>query len=740
MKKRIEVRIEGMSCINCARTVEKSLKKLKGVENSQVNFTKESALVVYDPSITSLNKIKEAIEKAGYIYGGIYKERFAAHPVKEKESLRRDKIRFITGLSTGIPLMILGYSGIEFPFQLKYLMPGISFPVFIFVSFPIFRRAILSLKNMNLNMDVMYAMGMGVAYISSLMGTFNIILTEDFMFYDTALLLASFLTLGKYLEKKAKGKTSESVKKLMELKPDIARVIKNNEESAIPVSSVKRGDIIIVKPGERIPLDGVVIEGESYVDESMITGEPMPVRKKEKSRVVGGTINKNGVIKIRVTAVEEDMILSRIIKIVREAQSTKPPVQRIADRVVSIFIPLVLIIATSSFIIWFFILHKPLLFAITTFISILVVACPCALGLATPTAVTVGIGRAAELGILIKNGEVLETSEKARVIIFDKTGTLTEGKPGITSLIRYGIDERTLLQISASLEKNSNHPLGEPILKEAKKRDIELLKIEKFQTHQGKGISGIIKGKKVVMGNRKLLEDKGIKIEKDIKKQIKELQESGITPILVSMDKKLKGIIGVSDTLRSDAMEAIKELKKMKMKIVMVTGDSPATARVIARRLGIDTVIAGVLPQDKSKEVEKFQKNKEKVIFVGDGINDAPALAKADIGISMGGGTDIAMESGSIVLMKDRLMDVVSAIQMSKKVMKRIKQNLFWAFIYNSLLIPVAAGLLYPFTGITFKPELAGLAMAMSSVTVISFSLLLKRYIPPAKRKEWRKR
>jgi Cu+-exporting ATPase len=506
------------------------------------------------------------------------------------------------------------------------------------------------------------------------------------------------------------------------------------KEEEISVEEVRINDLLVVKPGEKISVDGEVIDGESYVDESMITGESIPTLKENGAEVIGGTINKNGVIRFRVKKVGRDTVLSQIIRLVEEAQGSKPPIQRIADRAVNYFIPVVLAIAIFSFIAWYFILGETLLFALTSLISVLVIACPCALGLASPTAVTVGIGRGAEFGVLIKNGEALEVSEKITTIIFDKTGTLTKGKPEVTDIYSIGMEDKTLLKMVASVENNSKHPLAEAIVKKAKESGIELLSSESFNTFRGEGVIAKVEGKEILIGNRTLLKEKNIYLPEEMEKRIFQLEMEGKTVTVITFDREVAGLIAITDTLKETTKAAIKALKEMKFNIFMITGDNIRTAKTVAQLAGIDQVLAEVLPQDKAKEVKKLQEKGEVVAFVGDGINDAPALAQADVGIAIGSGTDIAIESGDIVLIKDDLLDAVAALQLSKKVISRIKQNIFWAFAYNAALIPLAAGILYPFFGIIFKPELAGLAMAMSSVTVISLSLLLKRYIPPVKR------
>ena len=725
------LKIGGMSCATCAKTIENSLRKLNGIADVNVNLGAEKAYITYNSDKITIADIKKAIEEAGYQYLGVEGEEAEEEEEARERDLRKKRNIFIVGFAVAIPLMVLKYVTINFPFSISYFMLVVSTPAFIYVSHPIFSAAYRALKNKNLSMDVMYAMGIGVAFVASILGTFGV-LPGEFLFYDTAVLLASFLMIGRYLEEKAKGKTSEAIKKLIGLKPKIATVVRKGAEVKIPIDDVQIKDIVIVKPGEKIPVDGEIIEGESYIDESMITGEPIPALKKKGDNVVGGTLNKNSVIKFRATKVGKDTVLSQIIKLVEEAQGSRPPVQRIADRaVVSYFIPVVLAIAILSFAAWYLLLNNTLLFAVTCMISVLVIACPCALGLATPTAVTVGIGRGAELGVLVRNGEALEVCENLTTIIFDKTGTLTKGKPEVTDVIGVGIDDEMLLKLVASVEKNSQHPLAEAIVKKAREKDIELEESKDFDTFGGKGVIAKVGGKEVLVGNRALFNERGIAYQK-VEEKITKLENEGKTAILIALESEIVGIIAIADPLKETTKDAIKEFKNMNLNVIMITGDNARTADTIAKQIRIENILAEVLPQDKAIKVKELQEKGEVVAFVGDGINDAPALAQADVGIAIGSGTDVAIESGEIVLMKDELMDAVAAVQLSKKVMSGIKQNLFWAFAYNAALIPVAAGILYPFFGITFRPEFAGLAMAMSSLTVVSLSLMLKRYIPPA--------
>jgi P-type Cu+ transporter len=742
---KVVLKIGGMVCAMCVGTLEIGLKKLDGVVDVRVNLAAEKAYVTYNPRMVGLEDLKKAVEDTGYQFLGVAGEEASAD--LERVALERDladkKQRIFIGFSVSLFLMAMMYLPLHqlIPMDIIMAVPNfmnlfmlvVSAPVFVYVSLPLFRAAGRALRNRSLDMDVMYAMGIGVAYGSSILGTFEVVLTPDFMFYETAVMLASFLTLGRYLETKAKGRTSEAIKKLVGLQPKRATILKDGHESEVAVQEVEVGDLILVKPGEKIPVDGRVEEGQSYVDESMINGEPIPALKNEGQNVVGGTINKNGVLKFRATKVGRETVLAQIIALVEEAQGSRPPIQRIADRAVTYFIPTILSIALIAFIYWYFFAHETLLFSLTALISVLVVACPCALGLATPTAVTVGIGRGAELGILIKSGEALEASERLSAVAFDKTGTLTVGRPDVTDIAAFGIAEKELLRLAASAERGSEHPLAEAVVRKAGAEGITLADAGEFEALAGKGVLAQVEGKSVVAGNRVLFRDLGVEMTEELLARASGFEEQGKTAMLIALDKKACGVLAIADKLKDSAPASITELKKMNLSVVMITGDNARSAAAVAERLGIEQVLSEVLPEEKANEVKRLQQSGENVAFVGDGINDAPALAQADVGIAIGSGTDVAIETGDIVLMKDDLLDAVAAIQLSRKVISRIKLNIFWAFAYNAALVPVAAGVLYPIYGITFRPELAGLAMALSSVTVVSLSLLLKRYIPPAK-------
>ncbi|MGO9387011.1 MAG: heavy metal translocating P-type ATPase [Methanobacterium sp.] len=735
VNEKVILKIGGMSCVMCVKAIEDALGKLDGISKVIVNLTAEKAYVTYNPQMTSIKDMKDAIEDLGYQYLGLEGEE--SEDLEEElriKDLQTKRNRMIVGFGFGIPLEILSYVSIHLPISISLFIFIVSVIPFAYVSYPIFNAGFRSLRHRNLDMDVMYSLGIGVAYVASVLGTFSIVLTPNFLFYGTALILAAFLTMGRYLETRAKGRTSTAIKSLMKLQAKTATILHNNDEIEIPIEDVQIDDLVVVKPGEKIPLDGDVVSGESYVDESAVTGEPIPVLKDAGKSVVGGTINQNGVIRFKAMKIGKDTMLSQIIKLVEDAQGSKPPVQRLADTAVSYFIPTILTIAIVAFIFWYLIFGSTLLFALTVLISILVVACPCALGLATPTAVTVGIGRGAEFGILVKNGEALEISERLTTMVFDKTGTLTKGKPEVTDIEAIGIDDNSLLKLAASVENNSQHPLAEAVVKKVREENIDILESQNFNTYGGKGVKATLDGKEIFIGNRALFKDENIIISSDVEESLSKFENDGKTAVLIGINHELSGIIAIADTLKESAKDAIDGLKNMNLKVVMITGDNERTANAIAKELGINNVIAEVLPQEKSEEVKRLRETGEIVAFVGDGINDAPALAQSDVGLAIGSGTDVAIESGEIVLIKNDIMDALASVQLSRKVMSRIKQNLFWAFAYNVVLIPVAAGVLYPFFGIIFRPEFAGLAMALSSVSVLSLSLLLKGYVPPAKK------
>ncbi|WP_298499898.1 heavy metal translocating P-type ATPase [uncultured Methanobrevibacter sp.] len=750
------LRIQGMHCASCTMNVENFLIRLDGIFDVKADLTSQSAKIKYDSSKVDLDEIEKVIESLGFELLGVEGQTEIDEEAIYQKDLAEKRNRIIVGLIFSAILMVLMFSGwdplmgvtesINKATGLNISSMGllsllVSIAPFLYVSLPILKAGANGLMHKNLNMDVMYSMGIMVAYVSSILGTFHIVLDHSFMFYDSAVMLPSFLMIGRYLEARAKKRTSDSIRELIGLQPTVATAIELDEngeivsQKEVSIADIVIDDLLLVKPGDKIPVDGDVVGGESYVDESMINGEPIPKVKKDGEEVFAGTINQDGVLYIKAQKIGKETVLSNIIRLVEKAQSSRPPVQKFANTIVTYFIPVILTIAIAVFLIWYLVLGASLLFSLTCLISILVVACPCALGLATPTAVTVGVGRAAEFGILIKNGDTLENAGQIDVAAFDKTGTITEGKPEVDDIITYGISENELIQLAASIEQNSNHPIAKAIVNKAKEMNVEFDSTSTFENVTGKGLKAELNGSEVFAGNLALMQANDIDIPSEVVDKYHELESLSKTIIFLAQDNSIKGILSLSDKIKSNSKRTIDELHKMGVETYMLTGDNESTALNVAREVGIDNVRAGVLPENKLSIVKETQANHtKKVLFVGDGINDAPALTQADIGVAMGNGTDIAMESGDIVVMEGDLENVVAAVQFSKKVMRRIKENIFWAFAYNSILIPVAAGVLYPTFGITFEPALAGLAMAMSSVTVITLSLMLKRYVPEIKR------
>lgn len=755
---KMTLKIGGMHCAACSRAVERALKKTEGIEDANVNIATEKAVFNYDEKKLKYDDIVNVVVKAGYQVLG--KEEDPA-VVKARE-IKEQKIRLIVSAIFSIPLFYISMapmvSFVKFPipsFLVHHINPQVFSIVAIFLCVPVmisgykfYTLGFPALFRGSPNMDSLVAIGTTAAFSYSIYSTVLSFMGlnphGDNLYYESAAVIITLVQFGKYLEARSKGKTGEAIKKLMGLQPKTATIIQNGEEKEIKISDVKVDDIVLVRPGERIPVDGEIIEGYSSVDESMLTGESIPVEKSVGDKVVGASINKTGSFKFKAQKVGADTALAQIIKLVEDAQGSKAPIAHIADVVSSYFVPAVITIALISGIIWFIALHN-FVFSLTVFVSVLVIACPCALGLATPTAIMVGTGKGAELGILFKNAEALEVSQKINAVMFDKTGTLTEGKPYVTDII--SDDKDKLLLIAASAENGSEHPLGEAIVRESKEKNIKLLSIENFKAISGFGIETYIDNKKVLMGNDKLMNKENINIE-NYNSYMDKLSKEGKTPMYVAYDNKLLGIIAVADKLKKESIEAINRLHKLGIKTAMITGDNKNTANSVAKEAGIDIVFAEVLPEEKSNEVKKLQEQGFTVAMVGDGINDAPALTQANVGIAIGSGTDVAIESADIVLVKSNTNDVVTAIELSKATMRDIKQNLFWAFCYNVIGIPIAAGVLHVFrepliassiggflTAIMGKdlllnPIFAALAMSLSSVSVVTNALRLNFFKP----------
>lgn len=723
--KRINLDVTGMHCQSCVTLINKKLGKQDGVTYSNVNLTTEKATVEFDEKLTSPEKIVKAVESLGYKTKLIMdeKEDLERESKKRKKAIKDLRNMLAFSLIFSIPAFIIGmflmWIGVEVPYR-NYILLGLATPVQFIVGWGIYKSAFGALKNKTANMDSLIAIGTSAAYFYSVYVTFFDPMGEQY--FEAAAVLISFVVLGRFLEAIAKGKTSEAIQKLMNLSPKIATVIRNGKEIKIKVDEVLLNDIVLVRPGEKIPVDGIITEGASAVDESMITGESMPVEKKKGDQVIGATINKHGSFKFKATKVGANTTLSQIIKLIEEAQGKKAPIQRFADKISAYFVPVVILIAITSFLVWYFGMGKDFSFSLIIAVSVLVIACPCALGLATPTAIMVGTGKGAEKGILIKGGDALEIAHKLYAVVFDKTGTLTQGKPEVTDIVPIGVDEEELLRLAASVEKNSEHPLAQAIVIKAHDKKIKLDKVKDFKAIPGHCVEGVVNKRKVVIGKPDYIR-KITRLQKE--SEVEELEKNGKTVVAV-YHGKLKGYIAIADTPRLDSIKAVKALQKNKVFVYMITGDNKRTAHAIAKQLGINHVMAEVLPQDKAKKVKELQK-KGKVAMVGDGVNDAPALAQADIGIAIGSGTDVAMETGNIVLMNNNTYDVYRAIKLSRITIRKIKQNMFWALFYNTVGIPIAAGVLYPFTGWLLSPLIAGGAMALSSVSVVVNTLLMKK-------------
>lgn len=741
-------KVEGMTCSACANRVERVTRKLDGVEEANVNFATENLSVTINEDEVGYAEIKAAVDKAGYKL--IREEETKNEEKKKMDESKMLLMRFIVSACFAVPLLIITMGhmvGMPLPAIIDPMMNPLNFALIqVVLTLPVmamgykfYKIGIKNLFRLSPNMDSLIAISTLAAFIYGIYGIYKINAGETeyamHLYFESAAVILTLITLGKYLEAVSKGKTSQAIKALMGLAPKTATVIRNNIEKIIPIEEVICGDIIVVKPGEKLPVDGEVVEGNTSIDESMLTGESIPVEKSVGSLVIGASINKTGFIKYKATKVGKDTSLAQIVKLVEEAQGSKAPIAKLADVISAYFVPTVIGLAILSALGWLIAGETPV-FALTIFIAVLVIACPCALGLATPTAIMVGTGKGAEHGVLIKGGEALETAHQIKTIVFDKTGTITEGKPVVTDIITDDISEEELLMLAASAEKGSEHPLGEAIVKKAEEKNLELKSLEEFNAIPGHGIAVKIDGREVLLGNSKLINDKNItegkdsQSHKELYKETERLADEGKTPMFIAVDGKLKGIIAVADVVKPSSKEAIKVLHGMGIKVAMITGDNKKTAQAIGREVGIDIILAEVLPEDKAREVKKLQSENVKVAMVGDGINDAPALAQADVGIAIGSGTDVAIESADIVLMRSDLMDVATAIKLSRATIRNIKQNLFWAFGYNVLGISVAMGMLHIFGGPLLNPMIAAGAMSLSSISVLTNALRLRKFDP----------
>ncbi|MDR0778780.1 MAG: heavy metal translocating P-type ATPase [Methanomassiliicoccaceae archaeon] len=749
MKKQT-LKIDGMTCAACAARIEKVLKRLDGVESAAVNLATEKATVVYDPEKVRSSDIREAIERTGFGISETNKADAKNEGGAQNENVKILRTKLILAAIFALPLLYISmapmmeFTSLPFATNLHGMMADrplqyalaqllLVVPIMI-VGNKFYTIGFKALLRRSPNMDSLIAIGTGAAVTYSVYSILTIFSGDNAavhsLYFETAGVIITLILLGKTLEAISKGRTGEAIRKLVGLAPKTAIIIRDNIEEEIPIGDVKIGDIVVVKPGSKIPVDGTVTDGNTAIDESMLTGESMPVDKRIGDPVYAASLNTTGAITFKAEKIGSDTVLAQIIKFVEDAQGSKAPIAKTADVVSSYFVPIVVIIAVSAGIAWFFGGGKDVEFALTIFISVLVIACPCALGLATPTSIMVGTGKGAENGILIKNGEALETAHKIDTVILDKTGTITEGRPKVTDVIAVkGMGSDRLLQVAASAEKASEHPLGQAIVTEAQERGLEIMAAENFNSITGHGVEAIVDGMKVIIGNRRLMEERNVPL-RELIQYTDGLATDGKTPMYVAVDGELAGVVAVADITKASSKAAVEGLHKMGLTVIMLTGDDKKTANAIAKQIGIDRVSADVLPNDKSKEVKKLQEDGHVVAMVGDGINDAPALAQADVGIAIGSGTDVAMESADIVLMRSDLRDVSAAIQLSKKTMRNIKENLTWAFGYNAILIPVAAGVLYIFGGPLLSPMLAAAAMSLSSVSVLANALRLKLFKP----------
>ena len=734
--------LEGMSCATCAKNIEDTISSLDGTEKAIVNFATEKMVVKFDKEKLSVAEIEKKVEEAGY------KARLeidnSVDDQAEKKQQEIDGIwkRFIYSAIFTVPVLYIAMAEMVGLPTLESLSsmgnPKLFSTVQLILVLPVlylgrkfFSVGIRAIFRRKPNMDSLVALGAGAAFLYSIYSTVLVYSGDEHaamhLYYESAAVILTLITLGKYFEGVSKSRTTNAISKLVGLVPKTANLIKDGEEHVVAVDEISTGDILLVRPGEKVPLDGVVIEGRSTIDESMLTGESIPVEKEINSKVVGASINKTGVFKMKVTKVGKDTALSQIIKLVEDAQNSKAPIAKLADKISGVFVPVVICLALIAGVLWYFAGAASWSFSLKIIISVLVIACPCALGLATPTAIMVGTGKGAEHGILIKSSEALQLAKEVNTVVFDKTGTLTEGKISVTNIVTFNsLSEESLLQLAASVEYLSEHPLGLSIVDEAKNRNLELLEVKDFSSLTGLGISSIVDGKSILIGNEKLMLENNISTKDSVEKAEKYASE-GKTPLFIAVDSELAGIIAVADQIKGSSLKTVEKLHSLGLEVVMLTGDNRKTAQVIAEQLSIDKVVSEVLPEDKANEIKKLQAQGKKVAMVGDGINDAPALVQAEVGIAVGTGTDVAIDAADIVLMQPDLNSVVNAIVLSKKTIRNIKENLFWAFFYNVIGIPFAMGVFYIFGGPLLNPMLAGAAMSFSSISVVLNALRLKR-------------
>ena len=717
-EKEVVLQILGMHCAACATGIESGLKRLDGVTDARVSFATKEAIVKFDEDKVTLDKIKAAVKRGGYEAV----ERVEDVSAKRKKEVRGKMVLFFIGLALTIPIASISFL-ITFP-EKNYVLLALATPVQFVVGWHFYKAAYSSIRNRFADMNVLVALSSSVAYVYS--AYITLFVPEGMGFFDASAVVITTITLGMLLEDMAVERTGDAIKKLMGLQPKTAIVIQDGQEKEIPADEVQIGDTVIVKPGDRIPVDGSVMDGHTFIDESMITGESVPVEKNVGDTVFSGTINKTGTLKFQAEKVGLETMLAQIVRLAREVQASKAPIQRLADKVVNVFVPVVVTISILTFAVWFFIFGNQSL-ALTTMVAVLAISCPCALGIATPAAIMIGVGKGAENGVLIKNNAVLEVVKNLDTVVFDKTGTLTKGKLDVTDIV--ADDRSKILEVAAIAEKWSEHPIGQAIVKKAENEGISVAEPESFDALPGFGVTAEVKGKKVLIGNRALMKNNNVPVQQ-LENEIEKLESEGKTVLIMAVEGEAAGAIAVSDTVKEHSKEAISTLQKMGLKVIMLSGDTRRTAEAVAKQLGIDEVLAEVVPAQKVDEIKKLQSQGRFVAMVGDGINDAPAITQANVGIAIGSGTDVAVDSGDIVLVKDDPRDVATSIKLSRKTLGKIKQNLFWAFFYNIIMIPLAAGALYSTLGVLIPPEAAATSMILSDITVVGNSMLLRRFKP----------